>query len=132
MLLKLAEDGKNISILFDLNTDRKDTNGLLSVFSGDSIIEEISSVPNDIVISLFKLLKSPMKDLSLKYQSQTPYWFFHDLAHAIYTSDLFIPKIIDIFIEREQDTYLKGIELARKAGLPEKYLESVQEIKAFI
>lgn len=131
MLLKLSEDGKDISVLFDLNTDRKDTSGLLSVFSGE-LLEEISSVPNDVVISLFRFLNSPIKDLSFKYQSLTPYWFFHDLAHAIYTSDLFIPNIIDISIDREQDTYLKGIELARKAKLPEEYIQSVKEIKAFI
>lgn len=131
MLLKLSEDGKDISILFDLNTERTDTSGLLSVFSGDSI-EEISSVPNDVVISLFKFLNSNIKDLSFKYQSLTPYWCFHDLAHAIYTPDLFIPKIIEISIERERDAYLKGVELARKAQLPEKYITAIQEIKAFI
>jgi hypothetical protein len=127
MKLSFQEDGKNITVLFELDTDKTDTNALLSC---DDVF--FSSVPNCIVLYLYQCLNSNEKDLTFKYESLTPYWFFHDLAHAIFTPELFTPDVIEIPFSKEELAYVKGIELARKANLPEEYIKSVKEIKAFI
>ena len=131
MILKLTEGGRNIPILFNLGTERKDTNGKLSIYL-DNAIEAIVSVPNDVVINLIHHLKKNDSKLRFEYESQTPYWFFHDLAHALYTPDLFIPEITEISREREEQAYIEGIRLARDSQLPKEYITSVSEIKAFV
>lgn len=121
----VLENKKTITIEFLTLCSNKDTDAeLTNTDNGSKIIAR-----NEIVISLINFLESDDKHINLIYKSQSPYWFFHDLAHAIYTPFLFTPKIIEIDFQVETWCYKKGIELARKYGLEENYITSVPELK---
>lgn len=115
----LRIQGKEINIQFILD-DKPDTSAVLE-------IGETYNSPNEIVIALIHELKKDK--INLKYYSSSPYWIFHDISHALYTPELFVPNIIEIPFSKEKLMYMKGVELARKAKLSEEYLKSVPEIQ---
>lgn len=121
----ILENNKRITVDLITLCPHKDTDAeLLNTGTG---IKQIA--PNDIVLSLMQFLKSDDKHINLIYYSQTPYWFFHDLAHAIYTPFLFTPTIIEIHFQVETWCYKKGIELAKKYGLEDKYITEIPELQ---
>lgn len=112
---------ENFDVRFNTDTELKEQYAILKspTYTTQSA--------NDTVIFLSRNFKK--EPIILEYESSTPYWFFHDLAHALYTPDLFIPRVQTIEIEKEKAMYSTGVELARKYNLPEEYIESVQRLK---
>ena len=124
---KIEVNEHTLNVTFDLEGPGS-TDGILQVPAED--FEENRATY--IVIKLIELINSEKRDHHIIYKSATPYWLFHDICHALFTPELFIPKVITIDRDVEKNVCVKGIELARKYELPEKYLNTVPQIKELI
>lgn len=112
---------KNLNVEFILNTDKSHQHGQLVAKDYET------ETANNVVIWLINNFNKEPQDI--QYISSSPYWFFHDLAHSIYTPELFTPKVIAIPVERELDTYKRGVELAREYKLLEEFITSESILK---
>lgn len=125
---KLQVNNKQINVTFKITSKVGPMEAQIFQVK-DKKISFISNSPSYIVINFIEFLKSDDKEINYIHRGPLSYWFFHDLAHALYTPDLFSPQIITIPREKEVETLKNGLKLAREAGLEEEYIKDIPQLK---
>lgn len=120
----------NMRITFKTDTDLEKQHGMFEVANKAETNVIKHKYANDVVIYLIKNYENPDRELIVgRYVSKTPYWFFHDLAHAIYTPQYFVPEIKAIPEDIERAMYQKGLVLAQRYRLDKEHWLDTPELK---
>ena len=120
-------NGKHFIVDFSINPDLATGNPVF-VDTRDGFTTD---VVNKICIRLIHLFKNKEPE-HFTYETSEPYWFFHDVCHAIDEPDLLFPKVLTIAPEIEQELVKKGLTLARECKLDEKYIERVDALRPYL